>query len=446
MKVLWVCNIVLPVLAEKLGLPVSNKEGWLSGLFAGLLRQEGQKGLSLAVAFPQETGEQCFGKMVDTPYGRVRCYGFYEEVLQAEKDQESPEEAMRRIMADFQPDVIHCFGTEYGHCLAAVKAAKDKNHVLVGIQGLCAVYAQGYMSDLPLKIQRSVTFRDWVKRDSLVQQQRKFYQRGQREKEVLALAGNITGRTAFDRHYAQQFHPEAAYYTINETLREEFYEDQWPAEGYEPHTIFMSQGDYPLKGLHYALWALPEIAEEFPDVRLAVAGDDLVDVKSLRDWIKTSAYGKYLRSLIRKNRLRERVHFTGRLNAVQMKEQYRKSGLYLCCSVLENSPNSLGEAMLLGMPCVTADVGGIPSLFIGDQDGKLFRGYRSPEITFYQGESGGSLEEIAHNLAQAVLAVFRNEEQREAYCKNARRHASKIHDREENVTRVMEVYREIAAK
>lgn len=32
MKVLWVCNIMLPVIAEALHKEASNKEGWLSGL------------------------------------------------------------------------------------------------------------------------------------------------------------------------------------------------------------------------------------------------------------------------------------------------------------------------------------------------------------------------------------------------------------------------------
>ena len=34
MRILWLCNIMLPVIAESLGLPCSNKEGWLSGLAA----------------------------------------------------------------------------------------------------------------------------------------------------------------------------------------------------------------------------------------------------------------------------------------------------------------------------------------------------------------------------------------------------------------------------
>ena len=40
MKVLWVCNLILPEIAEQLGLPSLPKEGWIEGLLHGLLEQE----------------------------------------------------------------------------------------------------------------------------------------------------------------------------------------------------------------------------------------------------------------------------------------------------------------------------------------------------------------------------------------------------------------------
>ena len=73
-----------------------------------------------------------------------------------------------------------------------------------------------------------------------------------------------------------------------------------------------------------------------------------------------------------------------------MKERYLKSGLFVCCSAIENSPNSLGEAMLLGLPCVTADVGGIKSIFDADKDGIMYAGTKCRENSFdtdvYEGE------------------------------------------------------------
>lgn len=33
MRILWVCNIVLPAFARELGLPVTERGGWLEGSF-----------------------------------------------------------------------------------------------------------------------------------------------------------------------------------------------------------------------------------------------------------------------------------------------------------------------------------------------------------------------------------------------------------------------------
>ena len=38
-KVLWICNIMLPAIARELGMPYSNREGWLSGIYDKTLKE-----------------------------------------------------------------------------------------------------------------------------------------------------------------------------------------------------------------------------------------------------------------------------------------------------------------------------------------------------------------------------------------------------------------------
>lgn len=450
MKILWVCNIMLPVVAEHLGMEGSNKEGWLSGLCNVILMRQRENGIELHVAFPVDKKMDGYAEEISTKAGILHCHGFYEDIKNAERYDETLENRLRHIIDRVQPDVIHCFGTEYAHTLATVKCAPDPSRVLVGIQGVCGVIAEAYMANLPEKVQKSVTFRDWIKSDSMRKQQRKFQIRGMREQETLQKAVNVTGRTEFDQSYAEAYNPKVRYFSMNETLRPCFYEGEWRLEHCEPHSIFLSQGDYPLKGLHYLLIAAAKLRKAYPDLQISIAGNSLVNYQSLKDKIKISAYGKYLRSLIQKYDLEECVHFLGKMTALQMKEQYLKSNVFVCCSSNENSPNSLGEAMILGVPCVAARVGGIPSLFEHEKDGILFDGYETAgreennACNPKESPEKDPLYLVADSLYKGIVRIWKNKDETYEYCKNARFHARKIHDREENYRKMMEIYATIA--
>ena len=81
--------------------------------------------------------------------------------------------------------------------------------------------------------------------------------------------------------------------------------------------------------------------------------------------------------------------------------------------------------MLLGVPCVAADVGGISSIFENGKDGILY------EV--------GNVE----TLAKSVNRIFENPDETEMFRKNAREHALVTHNPDENFKRLLEIYREI---
>ena len=176
-----------------------------------------------------------------------------------------------------------------------------------------------------------------------------------------------------------------------------------------------------------------------------VAGNSVVSYRTLKDKIKLPAYGKYLRRLMKENALEDKVTILGKLDSTAMKERYLKSSLFVCCSAIENSPNSLGEAMLLGMPCVTADVGGIPGIFDADKDGIMYEGTRCSENSFdgIDKDEEARLEKIAENLAAAVIRMWSDEEKESVYCINAREHALRDHDRQANYEQTVKVYEQI---
>lgn len=474
MKVLWLCNIMLPVIARRLGKEASNKEGWVSGLARTLLAHQRENGISLAVAFPMSKeefpkGQEIYCQEIRLDAGDLAeeadlwpdallgasfsCYGFPEDMRCPEKYDGNLEHVLGKIVHIVEPDIIHCFGTEYPHTLAMCRIYPKKERLLVGMQGLCTRIAQAYRADLPEKAVRRVTLRDLLRRDSLGQQQEKFVRRGEMEREIVGLAGNVTGRTEWDRAHVSEWNPQAHYYSMNETLRPQFYGPVWEEGKCQAHSIFLSQGDYPLKGLHYMLLALPDILERYPDARVYVAGSSLVEYGTLRQKLKISAYGRYLRELLEQLGIKDRVAFLGRLTAEQMRDRYLASSLFVCCSSVENSPNSLGEAMLLGMPCVSADVGGISSIFTGGKDGILYRGFSAPADGDgdmpggdrpEEGRTGdGGLRGVSGRLAAAVLEMWEDSCKRAEYCANARKHALETHDRDRNYGKLVEIYGKI---
>ena len=426
MKILWICNIMPPAIARQIGVSYSNREGWLSGLLERVVQEQGWNRIELGLAFPAGDDMGDFQRTMQLGENvSCRCYGFTENLDTPEIYDEALERRFEEILADFTPDILHVFGTEFPHALAGIKSFGRPERTLVSIQGLCSAIAEEYMADLPAKVQRKVTLRDRIKEDSLKQQQKKFKKRGEHEKEALLLTGNIAGRTDFDRDQTAKINPSARYHFLNETLRSIFYRDRWKRTACESYSIFLSQGDYPLKGFHYLLRALPKVIEQFPDVHVYVAGSNIIEVGTFRDRLKMSAYGKYIRKLIRENHLSDRVTMLGRLTAEQMKEQYLRSHLYVLPSALENSPNSLGEAMMLGVPCVAADVGGVHNLLTDGGDGMLY--------------PAGDVEA----LADRIIEVFTKEAIVERFSDNARKHARVNHDADQNYYRLIHIYREI---
>ena len=193
----------------------------------------------------------------------------------------------------------------------------------------------------------------------------------------------------------------------------------------QPHTIFMSQAAQPLKGLHQLLEALPLILRLYPDTRVFVAGTNFVNRRNWREKLKFGTYANYIRHLIRKYRLEEHVMFTGPLQADAMRNHLLNSHVYVCPSAIENSPNSLGEAQLLGVPCVASNCGGIPDMV---EDGVTGTLYPFAEHEF---------------LAAAVCRIFEQPQLAEQYSENGRKAARRRHDSTLNARKLNEIYLQV---
>ena len=358
MKILWITNILFPeaeiLITNKGELRASG--GWMLGAADALLNAGNF--LSLSVASVSPLVEQLTvvkGKQITyyvLPYGKGNSYPNKEY-----------EPIWVNVYNQCQADIVHIHGTEYSHGLAFLNACPNVKSV-ISIQGLTSVYSSYYDSGLRYsQIIRNFTLRD-ILRGTIFEGKRKFAKRGKSvEIPMLSKVNHIIGRTSWDRAHAWAINPGARYYFCNEILRADFYDgSKWDYNQCEKHTIFLSQAGYPLKGLHQVLRAMPLILRHYPDAKIKVAGADITKYATWRDKLRISGYGKIIRGMIRVMNLEDHVEFLGPLNAEQMKQAYLSSNVFVCPSSIENSPNSLGEAQLLGVPCVAAYVGGVSDM------------------------------------------------------------------------------------
>lgn len=427
MRVLWVCNIMLPAVAKQLGVSYSVREGWLSGILGRFLQEKGDQSPTLGICFPAQGELAALHRRLQlgAEGKEIDCYGFGEDLNHPEQYDFSLEPRFGQILSDFEPDLVHIFGTEFPHAYACAKVWNRPERTLVGIQGLCAACAQEYMADLPESVRNSRTLRDILRKDSLQQQQQKFYARAKTEEKLLRLAGHVTGRTMFDKTITSQINPASVYHFMNETMRESFYAGSWKLENCQKFEIFVSQADYPLKGFHYLLQAMKEILQSFPQARIAVAGNSILGVDGIASRLKLPAYGKYLRKLIKENHLEGKVRVLGRLSEEEMKQRYLSCHVFVCPSSVENSPNSVAEAQLLGVPVAASRAGGIPSVVEEGVGGLLF-------------EKGNP-----QDLAQAVMRIFSSDEYARELSRTEKELASFKYDGEVNYRRLLEIYGEI---
>lgn len=416
MNILWLTNIPLPEASQLMNETQNPFGGWLVQS-SKLLAME--QSVQLSIAFPKPGTVDVWhtkGELID--------YFAFPPISMNHLKEFANDTSLKHIIEFTKPDCVHIFGTEYTHSPAMVNICLQlKLQFVVSIQGLVSVYAHHYMAHLPSAIQNKPTLRDLIKQQNLQQQQQIFVKSGQLEVLALKKARHVIGRTTWDRACIQQINPNAKYHSCNEILREEFYKKQWDINNCEKYSIFISQGSYPIKGLHLILKAMPLILKRFPKAKLYVGGYNLVN--TYVDRIKQSSYAKYINQLIKKLNLASCVVSTGILNENKICERYIKSHVFVCPSSIENSPNSLGEAMILGVPCVASYVGGIPDLITHQQEGFLYQ------------------SDAPYMLAHYVCEIFSNNDLAISFSQKARERAMKTHDQKVNTNALMNIYKTI---
>ena len=367
MRVLWLGNIVLSDFCEEFRIKKTMFGGWMEGLYREI-RSSGACELAVAC------GIRDAARRHDGVHDGIRYYAFdasHDDMLQDDAACGPMVADFLRILDDFQPEVVHIFGTEYPHAWAMLEACRRRgmeHRIVCHLQGVLSFIQQHYASGLPEAVLHAVDFHgNSIARDIAI-----FRRQAVREKEILRHVGFVLGRTFWDASCARVLNPDVRYRFCEEILRPSFYapEPLWDVRTCERHTLFLSQAGYPVKGFHWFLPALQILKGWYPDIRVTVSGGNPMQVDA--DGHRTS-YGAYLYDLATRLGVLDRITFTGPLAEEEMRAQFLRAHVFVSSSNIENSPNSVAEAMMLGVPVVASDVGGLATLITQGVSGWLYQ-------------------------------------------------------------------------
>lgn len=307
----------------------------------------------------------------------------------------------------------------------AAEAEHCGERVVISLQGLMGEIAMHYTDGLSEEVIHHQTLRERMKGQSIAQEQKLFFMRSHFEKYALDHVSHVIGRTEWDHDFTQKMNPKIQYHYCSETLRPEFYGYCWNWAGCEKHSIFISQASYPIKGFHFFLKAMPVLTQRFPDLQVYVTGRDLVHL-SMKEKFHLDSYRLYLHQLIRQLHLEGYLTFCGTLDAEQMRDHLLSANAFVSPSVLENSSNSIGEAMLVGTPVIASDTGGTCSMIPDSSCGLLY-----PLLD-------------TDALIEAVSSVFSDPHQCRTLSKGEKRRAAQLFDPAVNQKQLLSIYQSIA--
>lgn len=411
MKILWVLNMVMPDAAKALGIKTSFSGSWLVDPLRKLAETPNVELATITYGFvdqPQVISVNGVRHYIFPGAGKRLL--FYSKKTLAD---------CRYVLDDFQPELIHIYGTEYAIGYGMLKLQLSVP-ILLTIQGILSYIYREYRAGLPAcTYHKMLTARQAMKLKLPLFSELLFRKNAKRERWVIAHVRHIAGRTAHDRAFAKSINPKAHYIQLNYNLREEFYKAQkWSRQNCRPHTIFTGAATYPLKGLHILLEAVAIVKQYYPDVKLYVPGNHTT-------YKSANGYERYLFKKIHKLGIEDNVEFVGRRTGEEMIRHLQTANVFAFPSAYDTDSLSICEAQMLGVPVVAALRGGAGELIQDKVSGFCYN------FTDYP------------LLAEIICQLFANGDLCDEISRNAIKQAHLRHAREANVQKQLDLYRQL---
>ncbi len=345
---------------------------------------------------------------------------------------------LEKVVTKVYPDLIHIHGTE--NCFGmlcgedgTVSVDGRKIPVAVSMQGLLGVYFGKYFSGVPREaVKKYEGVGQKLRKRSAMRGWRRMRHQAEIERIMLGHIRYVFGRTDFDRNETSAINPEGKYFVVGEIMREPFYRDvarlaekaetqregkpiyeaAKPRDGKFRIVSTVSGGLY--KGYELLLRTARELKNADVDFEWTVVGYSEKEPLAVMCEKYTGLHASELG-----------VSLVGRKNAGELVEILDGADVYCHVSHIENSPNSVCEAMLRSLPVVAAAVGGVPSIVEDGVTGILYP------------------DSDAKACAEALMSLRSEPERAAAMGVAGRRVAAERHEPEEVRSQLLGAYADI---
>lgn len=416
MKILWFSNTPCAGIYQlNENFKLKRTGGWLESLNIAIENE-----LELAISFP-------FARKIDkfkhnkTLYFPIFEGNLFLKILKLKIFKKTFENLILKsaleVINEYNPEIIHIHGTE-NDFLELHKYTKIP--IVVSIQGNYIVYHHKYLTGFGYKYLNTLPFNlNFSSILSLLFNFKYSYNyfkiNSKREQKNMLLIKNVIGRTSWDKRLTSILAPNSNYFYGAEILRDKFYNSKWNNPYYSGKVfIFTINSDSYFKGIETVFHSISLLLDLGMDIEWKIAG---LNEHSLIYKISKKKLGKIFPS--------RGFKLLGPLDEISLVQEMLQSNLYVMPSHIENSPNNLCEAMMLGLPCISTFVGGTNSLIIDLHNGILVQ------------------DGDPWSMSGAILDVIGNRELQLKLSKNARKDALLRHDKSAIVKQYVNIYNQI---
>ena len=319
----------------------------------------------------------------------------------------------RKVIEEYKPDIIHVFGNEWPFGLLAQYTDIP---LVIHIQGSIipynnALYPPKYNGYTFVRAAGWNLRKDWHRLFGYYKDKSRLTM----EERTWKCVKHYMGRTSWDKALVNTLTKGSTYHHVEEALRPTFLENKklWSCPKGGKLRLLSTGCSSFWKGIDVMLKTAHVLKEAGVDFEWNVAGSLSSELKEIVEKKEGLRYAD------------NNINILGFCTPEQLIDIMCNSTMYVHTAYIENSPNSICEAQLVGMPIVSTMVGGISTLVRNGEEGDLL-----PANDPWQ-------------IANAIIELSKDNERMMRYSKNSRLHALERHNPENIMNQLLKCYKDL---